>query len=555
MNNKEEREMRVFRKSIWMVFLAVFMLVFATAPLMAASLGSTTATKPSTVKNVHKSTTKSGSKSLPNTMRMKKDASKVLENLPHLSITAFKKAVPSGTMLAPAAIMGGASSSPSSASVALGDEIELYWSIEYGNARNLRVTIDGRTITGETHVASDGTPWMSGRVTYRPAQSKTFNMVATAVPEGGGRALRAQKSFRVTVEKPVLTILEPEVDQDNLIIKFFAKNTGNADFRPTPIIVMYQVQGGALADGTFTTPRMGIRKNQRVELGRITLSSRNLAFQRNSIQIKVDIGASYVQPLESDHKTFTHDWIAQTTTISDAMLNLLGMATTCEITIDNWDETVPSSNWRRNPYQENGCLVDFNIAGSGSPMNFTLPYYDTTSGALLYRIFLRNIHAYHRGDSDLFSVNNGKLQITLNFDGRDSREIKIGLVGKTGSRKGKWKDDYAPDVNLSAFTVTIQVTPDVKSGQLTYSDVDVSVSGLRANFPGGWSWLDAGFQGYATRTVRNTLDSALTSVLNSNSIKSAIISGINDGISASGTDITRILNVRGSGDTIVVEYL
>ncbi len=241
------------------------------------------------------------------------------------------------------------------------------------------------------------------------------------------------------------------------------------------------------------------------------------------------------------------------------MLSLLGMATTCEIVIDNWDETAGSSRWIRNPFQENACLVNFDVGGSGTPFRFTLPYFDDrrTEGplAIVYRTFLRNIRSYHRGDSDLFSVSDGKLQITLEFDGRDSREIKVGRVGQTGDRRGKWKDDAVPDVNLSAFTVNIQVTPGVSAGQLTYTDVEVSISGLRANFPGGWSWLDAGFQDYATRTVRSTLDSALTNVLASGSIKNAIIDGINSGISAAGVDITRILSIRSSGSTITVEYL
>ena len=549
--------MKMFKRSTWMLFFGAAMLLFATAPAVAASASSeaVNVNKPA-IKDVSPSPTKSAtSKSTTTPLMMKKNASDVLKTLPQLSITTFKKAVPAGTMTAPSMMGGSSSSSSPPPSIELGEEIELSWSITYRNVRTPRVTIDGQTVTGEAHTASDGTPWMAGRMTYRPSSTKSYSLVATAVPDGGGRMLRAQKSLQVTVKKPILTILEPEVDQNNLTIKFFAKNTGNADFRSTPINVSYQVEGGTLATGTLTTPRMEIRKNQRAELGQITLPDRNRAFQTNVIRIMVDIGASYVLPLESDRKTFTHEWTRRTTLINNGMLNLLGMATTCEIVIDNWDETVPAADWRRNPFQENGCLVDFNIGGSGTPMNFTLPYYDTESGALLYRIFLKNIRAYHRGDSNLFSVNGGKLQITLNFDGRDSREIKIGLVGKTGSRRGKWKDDYAPDVNLSAFTVNIKVTPGLSGGQLTYSDVDVAVSGLSANFPGGWSWLDAGFEGYATRTVRRTLDSALTNVLNSGSIKTAIINGINDGISAAGVDITRILSVRGSGDSITIEYL
>ena len=542
-----------FKRYSKIMFYGLLVMLFtATQSIAAPAGGPSTAVSKSAVKDAG-----SKKKATSSTMRMKKES--MLADLPSISITRFKKAVPGGTMMSTMNMSGTSSSSSPPPSIELGEEIELYWSITYKNVRTPRVTIDGQVVTGTAQTASDGTRWMAGRKTFRPASTKTYNLVVTAAPEGGGRGLRKQQSLRVTVKKPVLTVLEPEVDQDNLTIKFFAKNTGNADFRPTPINVNYEIDGGRLATGSFTTPRIEIAKNQRVELGRITLPDRARAFQNNSIRIRINIGAYYVQPLREARGDFTHEWTARTTQINDAMLNLLGMATTCEIVIDNWDETSGTARWIQNPYQENACLVDFNVAGSGTPFRFTLPYFDDerTEGplAIVYRTFLRNIRASHRGDSDLFSVSDGKMQITLEFDGRDSREIKIGRVGQTGSREGKWKDDAVPDVNLSAFTVIVKVTPALSGGQLTYSDVDVSISGLSADFPGGWSWLNAGFRNYATRTVRNTLDSALTGVLSSGSIKNAIIDGINSGISATGTDITRILSVRGSGNTITVEYL
>ena len=543
-----------FKRYSKIMFYTLLLMLFSATQSIAAPAGGVSS---AVSKDMAKDAAGSKKKETSQIMRMKKES--MLADLPSISIIRFKKAVPGGMMMTTMNMSGTSSSSSPPPSIELGEEIELYWYITYKNVRTPRVTIDGQVVTGEAQTASDGTPWMSGRKTFRPASTKTYRLVVTAAPEGGGRGLQKRQSLRVSVKKPVLTVLEPEVDQDNLTIKFFAKNTGDAVFRPTPINVNYEIDGGTLARGSFSTPRIEIAKNQRVELGRITLPDKNRAFQNDSIRIRVDIGAYYVQPLREARGDFTHRWTARTTQINDAMLMLLGMATTCEIVIDNWDETSGNARWIQNPYQENACLVDFNVAGSGTPFRFTLPYFDDerTEGplAIVYRTFLRNIRASHRGDSDLFSVRDGKLQITLEFDGRDSREIKIGRVGQTGSREGKWKDDAVPDVNLSAFTVIVKVTPALSGGQLTYSNVDVSISGLSANFPGGWSWLNAGFRNYATRTVRNTLDSALTGVLSSGSIKNAIIDGINSGISATGTDITRILSVRGSGNTITVEYL
>ena len=400
---------------------------------------------------------------------------------------------------------------------------------------------------------------MGGKMTYRPSSTKTYSLAATAAPEGSGRGLRAQKSLRVTVKKPILSVLEPEVNQNDMTIKFFAKNTGTATFRPTPINVMYQVAGGTLASGTFTTPRMEIRKNQTIELGEITLPDRARAFERNSISIRVEIGASYVLPLASDREDFTHTWRTSTVRINNSMLRLLGMGTVAEIMVDNWQESHGSGRAITPPYERNACVVDLTVFDNNQRMPFDLPPLESraTGGELplVYWTFLKNIHSLHRGDADLFSVSDGKLQIALHFPNTGSREIKIGRIGNVGGYDGKWIDDDAPDVDLSSFTVNIKFTPAVSAGQLTYTNVAVDIAGLSASFPGGWAWLNPAFEGYATRTIRSELDSTLTSILNNATIKNSIVSGINSGISATGVSIIRIISVSGAGDTITVEYL
>ncbi|MFH1154716.1 MAG: hypothetical protein V1793_12955 [Pseudomonadota bacterium] len=478
--------------------------------------------------------------------------------LPVLTITRFKKYEDNTGMVA-MAIGSSNTATPTSTTIDLGEDIELYWSITYKNVQAPSVAINGAPVIGTQHTASDGSLWMDGRKSFRPGTTTNYLLSASALRSSGtGSPVQTSKTLQVIVKKPVLTLLAPEVNQRTLAMKFFLKNTGDADFGPTPINVGYEVEGGTLARGTFTTPAMEIRKNQRVELGEITLPDRNRSFRTDSIRISLNAGAYYRMPLAEATGVFTHRWATSTARIDNATLNLLGMGTTCEIMIDNWNEHHGSGRAITPPDQANASFVDFNVLGNGQRMDFNLPHLVSRSsgGTLVYWTYLRNIHSLHRGDSNLFSVSNGKLKISLAFPNTDSREIKIGRIGNVGGYDGKWIDDDAPDVDLSSFTVDIMVTPSLGSGgQLTYSSVDVQITGLSASFAGGWSWLNPGFQDYITRVVRRNLDSSLTSVLNSSSIKNAIVEGINSGISATGVSITRIISVLGSGNTITVTYL
>ncbi len=481
-----------------------------------------------------------------------------ISELPVLRVSAFRKYVDTTGMVMSSSVSGGASSRATSTSADLGEDIELYWSIGYKNTGVPRVSINGAVVTGEPHRASDGSYWVAGRKSFRPGNTTTYVLSATASPsKGGGRALQTRESLQVVVKKPVLTLLQPEVNQRNLKIKFFIKNTGNADFRATPINVNYQVGGGTIASGTFTKPRTAIRINQRVELGEITLPDRNRAFRTNSIRMRVTAGASYRMPLRETRADFTHDWTPSTFNINSAMLGLLSMGTNVEILVDNWNESHGSGFAISPPYQENASFAEIDILGRNERRVFTLPYLQLSSKrkALKYRIFVKNIRCNHRGDRDLFSVSNGKLKISLEFANPDTREIKIGRIGNLGRLAHKWIDNDAPDVNISRFTLDILLTPGARGNSITYTNVDVQLNGFSASFPGGWSWLNPGFQGYVTRVLKRNLDSALTGALNSSDTKAAVTEGLNQSIRNAGVDITRITNVRGAGSNITISYL
>ncbi|GAB6094085.1 hypothetical protein JCM14469_03370 [Desulfatiferula olefinivorans] len=474
-----------------------------------------------------------------------------------LRVTSFRKYEDTtGMMMAPGPMAGGAGASQ--ASVDLGEDIELYWSIAFKNVGEPTVSINGERVTGERRTSSDGSFWMAGRKRVRPADTTNYVLSASAPEQkGGARSIQARETLRVIVKKPVLTLLQPTVNQETLAVTFKLKNTGDTDFRATPIQVGYEIEGGSLARGTVTTPPMEIRKNQIVDLYTVTLPDRARAFRTDSIRMRVNAGASYRQPLRAATADFTHAWEPGTFRINGLILDILSVATNCEILVDNWNEHHGSGRAITPPLQENASHVTIDILGNSMNQVFSMPHLQVSSPkkALKYRIYLRNIQAAHRGERGLFSIENGKLKISMTFPNTDAREIKIGRIGNLGDLAGKWIDDDAPDVDVSRFTLDVLLTPGIQGGKLTYTHVDVRITGLTASFPGGWSWLNPAFQDYATRVIRRNLDSSLTNILNSGSIKNAIIDGINRGITSAGVSITRITRIQGSGDTITVNYL
>jgi len=167
-------------------------------------------------------------------------------------------------------------------------------------------------------------------------------------------------------------------------------------------------------------------------------------------------------------------------------------------------------------------------------------------------IFVNNIHASRRGPSDLFFIRDGKLGVHLEFENAAGDEIKTGML--FGPRD-RWRDDMVADVNLSPFTIDVLLTPELRSGKVSYGRVEVIATGVDASAVGALDdIINAFFGDYLRRYVRNTIVNYLTQVVNGDSVRNAVADALTNAVGAA-TPMTRILSVRGAGNTIVITYL
>jgi hypothetical protein len=208
--------------------------------------------------------------------------------------------------------------------LALGDEETFKWDIRGYNIKNLRLEITpdvGAIPLTRTDYIGEEFKIVNARK-VRPSISGSYTLRVTGDEIGLGGTIshiEKTKSILVRVRRPKLENVQPEVNERNkdaIVISFYAKNTGEAEFRPTPITVNYRIEGrrgtsasAILEEGSHTTSELGIKRGEQVGLGRrISLPDRKKVLSYDELHITVRIGANYVLPLESDEDTFIYRW-------------------------------------------------------------------------------------------------------------------------------------------------------------------------------------------------------------------------------------------------------
>ncbi|RLJ09746.1 MAG: hypothetical protein DRP15_02600 [Candidatus Aenigmatarchaeota archaeon] len=439
-------------------------------------------------------------------------------------------------------------------SIALGEYETLRWRIECKNVRDIGVEITpdvGRVPPGTRTDLGNGRFLLEGTRRVRPARTTTYILHVTGRVEAFGRtkSIEDTESIRIIVRRPKLELRPPVVDQSNLKIKFIAANTGEADFLPGPIEVYYHIVGTApvqtLLEDTFTSPRVGIKVGEEVELGEVTLPDRQRALSGDSINIIVEIGASYVFPLEgSGRRTFTHYWETKTLTINEFLVDTLAGLLVGSIRLNNYNGHEGTDIIFHKPIKKNDSYVEI----GGTRMVFTPPVIEYHSGGYDYYGFLNDINATI-GDRTLFSVVDGKIKVTLRFETGGGNEIR-----GWESTWGGWNDLTAPDVNFKQLEVAAFLTPALRNGRVTYSGVEVS-PGVSMSFVGAYdTWLMESVRSNIENEVRNQIRDGLSSILMRDDIRHRIEDAIDEALHRL-RHITRIKEVIGEGNEIRIVYL
>lgn len=555
MNAKQKKQINVL--------LSVFIVLFIfTAGAFGASAPDSAKTKEKKFQGPSKTTT---SKTIKKDTTKQMRARDVLKDLPMVKITRFKKKVTStpGTIMA---ARRAGSSAPTSASINYGEEITLTWIIEYRNVTNVRASITGlgNVNLGTQRTASDGTTYYTGEVTVRPDRSMRYRLTATArqkVKNVTGSP-RSTKLFTVNLLKPEFDILQPSFNKENFEVAFSLRNSGEGDFRATPIQVDYEVYGSSgsrntsITTGSFTTPRTEIESGRQVALGSISLEShRSQLYSYEAVSIRVRVGANYVLPLAEETETFRFPWEEYTAAFSQDFLDILAPVTTCDVRLNNYNSSNP-----RIPLA-NDSFVHLNMMGlGGEPSSFTIPaqrYRVRVTGKVtghdyvdeLVLFLINNIEASGGGDGPgLLSIQNGKLGLHLEFPNSGSHEIKLGTLNDR-----TFDDGEVPDINLGRFNVDAWLTLAIQDNRLTYSRIEIHVPTVSASLSGRFDGLNPLIRDYLSDYVTGAIQDQLNSILDSGNIKSAIENGL-----ASALNLTRTINylvsVRGSGSSITITY-
>lgn len=443
--------------------------------------------------------------------------------------------------------------------IALGDEETLRWGIAGRNVRDIRVEITptvGSVTPGARTELSGGAFRIEGTRNIRPSETTTYTLRVRGTGIGIGGAttpVEETATVGIRVRRPRLENVQPEVDQRDLKIKFFATNTGEADFRPTPISVWYQIQGrggiaapAILREGTFTSPSRGIGIRERVEIGEITLLNRQQALSYDELQVIVNIGASYVLPLAGDRDTYIHRWTPNIIRISEILIDIFGAMVRGSIRLNNYGG--------RQSYRANDSYVEI----MGVRKTFSPPRIDFTRDIYDYRGFVNDLNATI-GGRDLFSIQDGKIRLTIRFETGGGEEIR-------GFEEtwGVWHDLTGPDVDIQQLDVSASFIPGVRAGRLTYTGVEVS-SVVRVTFVGLHDLVSdviavftRNWETYLENEIKNRIRSEISSILMRDDIRQRIEDEISRNIPRIPLlpiPITRIISVSGEGGTISISYL
>jgi hypothetical protein len=488
--------------------------------------------------------------------------------IPTIEITSFHKKPNPGTALATTGVGGAAGSggeAPDSAQITVGESITLSWRIRACNVPSFSVTLNDSPVSAGTSATSGNCDsYVGGESTMTPSRTTSYTLVVRAYPYGARNPRSVSKTFRVDVIRPIVDILRPEVNESTLDVSVSVRNTGMMDIGPGPITVSYQVKapagGASIASGSFTTDPMTISRGTTAELGSFSLAAqRDTLLEHDNCQIYIAMVAEHLDETEG----VIHTWPRKTFAINNILMPGLSTDSAYNIRLNNYGGGV-------HPYVRNDCRIEFNFMDAprsfARSFNFE-PYYDKVfvSGppfpwaGVNQKIAIYANHITAVADpapADFLSIQGGKLLIHVTFPNSGSRELKIGFDSPP-FHKGEFVDDKVADVELGPFSVDILLTPQLRGGKISYGAVEVRLGDLSSSLVGALA--DPLNKTNLVRdllngTLRDIIVGGLTAVIDDDDVRDAFEDGIATALAAIHIAPDRIYSVRGSGDTITVEY-
>lgn len=243
----------------------------------------------------------------------------------------------------------------------------------------------------------------------------------------------------------------------------------------------------------------------------------------------------------------------RTVTITESFLDMLGSTIKGRIHLNN-DNGHPDDDHftDTNPFRANDCSLNLNIGSENYSSTFNLPEIYFEKSGCHYHYYVRDLDCTLAGGlgqlgSQTLNIFNGKFMIMLPFE----TEGRVELRGWEYTL-GIFYDLSAPDIDITRLNFYVYLTPVIREGKLSYSDVHVDPD-LDIRFTAG---LDTVFMNDALFRIRSAMrdhmGAAIRPMLLDPRIKQAFEDGAMNALHGI-FGVNRVVSLRAEDTRIVLE--
>jgi hypothetical protein len=245
---------------------------------------------------------------------------------------------------------------------------------------------------------------------------------------------------------------------------------------------------------------------------------------------------------------------AQTLSITESFLDILGSTIKGQIHLNN-DNGHPDDDHftRTNPFRANDCSININIGTENHSGTFNLPEIYFEKSGSHYHYYVRDLDCLLAGGPgrlghETLNIASGKFMIKLPFETSGRVELRGWEY-----TLGVYYDLSAPDIDITKLDFYVYLTPVIREGKLSYSDIQV-VPDIDIRFTGA---LDTVFMNDALYRIRSAMrdhmQATIRPMLLDSRIKQAFEEGAMNAL-RSLFGVNRVESLRAEDNRIVIEY-
>ncbi len=403
---------------------------------------------------------------------------------------------------------------------------------------------------GEPQLLSDGKKRYRFQTSYLADKSEEITLEVNGINPGPGGLTSVQKKIEIEVESPEFQVRPPVVNDDTLEVTFRVKNAGDMDFSSGTLNLRYGIKGMpgnvTIIDSVYRADDIVLNRNSTRDIFTVILPES--ALQYDTIQMAVSGNASVNDSsMPVEESTHSHTWETRTFTINETLVDIFSSLFSGSVRVNNF-ETGHGDRSDDRPAVTGDSSISLSIEGSSGAstvyrQDILIPSFKYGSTPFEALVMIKDLNAVI-DSRDLFFIRDGKLGLRITFDASARNEIEVWARDAIAHC---WRDSWLPDMDLRGFFIEIMLTPVLNGQVLSYSALTMDAN-VNLDIPGHR------IERYLERTAAREIENSFAPVFDNASVKETIENAFQDLINNPMLNIRHLIDVRGSGDTIVLTY-